>query len=1003
MKHITLLFLLTITITINVVAQMERFPLLEPISNTIPESFIIEGDTNELIMFWIDSTDLHISKSLDEGANWNTPTTLVDKEAVFDSLSDLNVLKLKSGRLLLTYKSKFHYSIYSDDNGLTWSEPIQLITDTGIIRPRKVMESSLSQTEDSKIWFVYNRLNVIYNIQSDDGINWSEKDTLFVVDSGAPHFSSVNSHWNGSLLLIFQQTVGDTSQLMEATSNDNGLTWSDTKVIFESENNEQRPRIKRDSNKDLWITYTKSEETPFEEYTQSNIYFSKLPSGAYSWGISNKFTEFVNFDGWQNISIINNKPYISFTSNRVVDLGLWYGIAGVSVDNTTPPAIYNTDLRFTNNYPKAIINVNSKVYSKNVISSVIFNYLQGAVETSIQLFDDGLHNDKEAGDYIFGNDITNLNYDFTFDNYTEATDEYGNSSIVIGEEVKSPFVEDGGDTFAFDNNNIWFPIDSEGVLADVEIINSEGNKEKGIHFDENMVVYSAGFEITGYTNGTLWGNGVASASRMADYIHGPIDSVESLNQIHVVRSSQPDFYQSWINWKDAVKEGADFYDGDGDGIYNPVDLNGNGAWDENEDKPDILGDITAFTTYNDGLESRYRTYPNVEPQGIEINQTVFSYNSATSPKLSNVIFVRYKVENMGTVADRLDSVYFSAWVDADIGKYYDDLVGTDSTLNSFYSYNHDTDEYFGINAPACFTTFLQAPPIYIANKTYSDINENGIYDEGTDTPLDSAFNKKGKLLGVDFHPGAKNNKLTASIHYVASHPTQGDPDNESQLHNYMLGLNQSGVLLNPCEWEYGDIFNIDCNSINPSLMYSGDPVTQNGWVNRASFDQRQLGSTGPFDLVKGKPIEIIVAYIIGRGSNSLNSITEAQKITNDVIGFYNTNFSYVPVGVRENTTSQFPTEFELMQNYPNPFNPSTTIKYSIPLNVSRESSIVSLKVYDILGREVVTLVNKEQKAGSYEVTFDASHLTSGVYFYRLHASTSSASIFMKSKKMILLK
>ena len=64
--------------------------------------------------------------------------------------------------------------------------------------------------------------------------------------------------------------------------------------------------------------------------------------------------------------------------------------------------------------------------------------------------------------------------------------------------------------------------------------------------------------------------------------------------------------------------------------------------------------------------------------------------------------------------------------------------------------------------------------------------------------------------------------------------------------------------------------------------------------------------------------------------------------------------------------------FKLEQNYPNPFNPSTTIKYQIPKNVRGDKEAVRLKIFDILGREVATLVNQNQKAGSYEIQFDAS-------------------------------
>jgi len=88
----------------------------------------------------------------------------------------------------------------------------------------------------------------------------------------------------------------------------------------------------------------------------------------------------------------------------------------------------------------------------------------------------------------------------------------------------------------------------------------------------------------------------------------------------------------------------------------------------------------------------------------------------------------------------------------------------------------------------------------------------------------------------------------------------------------------------------------------------------------------------------------------------------------------------------------------LEQNYPNPFNPSTKIKYSIPPNIQREISNVSLKVYDVLGNIVATLVNEEKPAGNYEIEFDASNLSSGIYYYRLVTGS-----FTDTKKMILLK
>ena len=88
-----------------------------------------------------------------------------------------------------------------------------------------------------------------------------------------------------------------------------------------------------------------------------------------------------------------------------------------------------------------------------------------------------------------------------------------------------------------------------------------------------------------------------------------------------------------------------------------------------------------------------------------------------------------------------------------------------------------------------------------------------------------------------------------------------------------------------------------------------------------------------------------------------------------------------------------PGDYKLQQNYPNPFNPTTIISYKLPL-----SSLVTIKVYDVLGREVQTLVNERQNAGDHSVTFSAGNLSSGVYFYRLQAGT-----YHDTKKLLLLK
>ncbi|KAA0242208.1 MAG: T9SS C-terminal target domain-containing protein [Ignavibacteriae bacterium] len=121
-------------------------------------------------------------------------------------------------------------------------------------------------------------------------------------------------------------------------------------------------------------------------------------------------------------------------------------------------------------------------------------------------------------------------------------------------------------------------------------------------------------------------------------------------------------------------------------------------------------------------------------------------------------------------------------------------------------------------------------------------------------------------------------------------------------------------------------------------------------------------------------------FIVGEGTNGITSQNEGFLLAVNGIN-----------SVDE--LSDYPSGFHLNQNYPNPFNPSTTISFLVP-----NEEFVSLKVYNSLGEEVAELVNETKPAGNYSVTFDASELTSGIYFYKL-----SAGDFTQTKKMIYLK
>jgi hypothetical protein len=161
-------------------------------------------------------------------------------------------------------------------------------------------------------------------------------------------------------------------------------------------------------------------------------------------------------------------------------------------------------------------------------------------------------------------------------------------------------------------------------------------------------------------------------------------------------------------------------------------------------------------------------------------------------------------------------------------------------------------------------------------------------------------------------------------------------------------------------------------TVNTTSSVAGELVDANGTVVAVN------NSTGnnPFTLTAPGP----GTYTVNAGFKS-----PSPRRWDSVM----VNISITDVG--ENPSN--PTEYKLYDNYPNPFNPSTILRYSIP-----EASFTAIKIFDALGNEVSSLVNETKSAGTYEVEFNATDLSSGIYYYTLQAGS-----FTQTKKMILIK
>ena len=179
------------------------------------------------------------------------------------------------------------------------------------------------------------------------------------------------------------------------------------------------------------------------------------------------------------------------------------------------------------------------------------------------------------------------------------------------------------------------------------------------------------------------------------------------------------------------------------------------------------------------------------------------------------------------------------------------------------------------------------------------------------------------------------------------------------------------------------------DTLSPRVTYLADSTTH----GTCTYSNGILTCTIP----RLEPFEEARIRVIAR-ADSIGIAINKARITSSTLDFNplnNTDFDTTYVRLLTAIGSHFdiPTEFQLYQNYPNPFNPSTTITYKIP-----NANHITLMVYDVLGREVATLVNELKQPGKYEVQWDAKNFSSGLYFYRMAAGT-----FVETKKLLLLR
>ena len=173
-------------------------------------------------------------------------------------------------------------------------------------------------------------------------------------------------------------------------------------------------------------------------------------------------------------------------------------------------------------------------------------------------------------------------------------------------------------------------------------------------------------------------------------------------------------------------------------------------------------------------------------------------------------------------------------------------------------------------------------------------------------------------------------------------------------------------------------------------------------VNDVKIELSTNNGTDWSTIIQSTPNTGTYAWVVAAQDSSDECLIRITSVENGyVYDVSDAVFTIDIVSGLEEELESNPTEFSLVQNYPNPFNPSTTIRYAVP-----KTSHISIKVYDLTGQEVATLINGIKEVGTYEVKFDAHNLASGIYLYRMIAtdlSTSSGQIYTSVRKLNVLK
>lgn len=541
--------------------------------------------------------------------------------------------------------------------------------------------------------------------------------------------------------------------------------------------------------------------------------------------------------------------------------------------------------------------------------------------------------------------------------FTDSTITYSSYYYFEGHDQVRYNIKDMDNGLVSENGYLYLEVSNEGKSnIDVNNIDAKLNSY-GYQFTD-YPDFEKGFEVPKGSGRitifafTLWMGGLNENEQLhiageryrqggADYFVGPVGNdyenqqIIDWNKVWKLSNDELEYHrnnwwkpgyqpiESILSWPahGDIQQGqspklAPFFDNDEDGIYDPY----------SGDVPVVRGDQSALMIYNDDI------YPHEETKGnkigAEIHATAFAYECPQDSIFNNSIFFHYDIINKSDTF--YHDFYLSSYIDFDLGGPWDDFVGCDTMLNSFFAYNGDDFD-----------------------------DDSFLY---------------GEIYGYYDHPPAQgvtflNQELSSFIGFINPGGALSDPYYTDEYYNILRGRWKDSTTLTYGGNGYGGL-------IPTKYLYPGNPTNELEWSEISSgnspADRRGLGTIGPYNFSPGDTIHVDMAFVFARDyeGDHLSSVSLLKERIAQLQWYYDNDST--PCGTTWSGNEGYNAQNQHIKIYPNP------VSDHLIVHIPELDFVSSFKIYNLVGSVVQNGVIDKQ-----EVRINVKHLRRGYYIIKI--------------------